>query len=116
MPRLAGLDRDLHIGDILRLPENYDLGPGSAPVDLLVCETNDDGLGLIVVSGYKAGLVYAILPGASKAGESRVIAHGWLMENWDKWFCYGYQDGMRTIPMESAVILAWDQRDLRDLT
>ncbi len=107
--------RDLYVGDILRLPENYDLGPESGPVDLLVFHPRDDeaGLGLMVVSGYKAGLVYAVLPRAS--GPAGAISIAWLKENWDKWFCYPYDDAMRTIPMETAVILEWTNREIREI-
>ncbi len=59
----------LDVGDVLRLPENYDLGPGSEPVDLLVYDPRDDeyGLGLMVVSGYKAGLIFSIFPRESRS-------------------------------------------------
>jgi len=37
---------ELWRGDILRLPENDDLGPGSGPVDVLVYDPHDDTCGL----------------------------------------------------------------------
>ena len=37
MPRLLDLADDfLIVGDVIRLSDNYDLGPGSGPVDLLI--------------------------------------------------------------------------------
>jgi Immunity protein 45 len=114
MPKLTELDRDiLWTGDILRLPENYDLGPGSTPVDLIVFDPNDSdcGLGILVVSGYKAGLIYALLPQESQKDGTRCIDMGWMKANWDKWFCYPYEDSLRIIPMDETLIMAWDGRE-----
>ena len=102
----------LQIGDILRLPENYDLGPGSLPVDLLVFDPNDEdcGLGLVTLSGYKAGLVYALLPMESMPGGARMIDAVWLRDNWDRWFCYEHEGGMRVMDRSRARVLAWNKR------
>jgi len=55
MPRLLTdiPDESLWAGHVIRLVNNYDLGPGSAPVDPMVYDTRDSdvGLGVIVVSG-----------------------------------------------------------------
>ncbi|CAN7382306.1 Imm45 family immunity protein [Rhizobium sp. LjRoot30] len=104
----------LWIGDILRLPENYDLGPGSPPVDLIVYEPNDEecGLGLLVISGYKAGLIYALLPLSSLLSGTRALDIGWLKNNWDRWFCYEHGDDMRVIDINEAQIFAWDKRTI----
>lgn len=115
MPHLSSLDRDaLWTGDILRLAENYDLGPGSSPVDLMVFDPNDSdcGLGLVVVSGYKAGLVYALLPQASLKDGTRTIDVSWLKSHWDKWFCYPHNEGVRIIDIQQTIIMAWDGREI----
>jgi hypothetical protein len=98
-------------GDILRLVYNYNLGPGSPPVDLMVYDPRDDdcGMGLMVVSGYKAGLVYAILPLASKPQQSRGLSVDWLVENWSTWFCHEWDGEMRVIPLVGSRALRWDE-------
>ncbi len=110
-------DEALFTGDILRLPENYDLGPGSPPVDLMVFEPFDEecGLGLIVLTGYKAGLIFAHLPLSSLHGGSRAVSLSWLKDNWDRWFCYEHADGMRVIAMDQASVLRWDKREILEI-
>lgn len=108
MPRLLDLADDfLVIGDIIRLPDNYDLGPGSGPVDLLIFDPCEDeaGLGLMVTSGYKAGLILAILPEESRFEKKLGLSIRWLIENWDKWFVFTYQGG--PVPIEETIILPW---------
>lgn len=115
MPFLTDYGEEaLFTGDILRLPENYDLGPGSAPVDLMVFEPLDEecGLGLVVVSGYKAGLVYALLPVDSLKGGSRSICMDWLKREWNRWFCYAFGDEMKIIAMEKTRLFSWDKREI----
>lgn len=104
----------LWTGDVLRLMENYDLGPGSAPVDLMVYEPNDPecGLGLLVISGYKAGLTYALLPLESLKDNSRALDMHWLKNNWDRWFCYEHDSAMRVIDIEHTQLLAWNKRKI----
>lgn len=99
----------LGIGDILRLPENYDLGPGSGPLDLLVCELNEDGPALVVASGQKAGLVFATLPPEAR-GPDRGLSSRWLLANWDRWFRFTHLDA--PVPFEDALVLRWDARSL----
>ena len=107
----------LAIGDILRLPENYDLGPGSDPVDLMVFDPQDSecGLGLLVISGYKAGLIYARLPLASLKDGTQSLDTGWLTDNWNRWFCYEHGDGMRVIDIDRVKVLGWDKRIVQEL-
>ncbi|MCB1447169.1 MAG: hypothetical protein KDJ87_15600 [Rhizobiaceae bacterium] len=103
---------ELWRGDMLRLPENYDLGPGSGPVDLLVYDTREEdcGLGLMVVSGDKAGLTWSILPAESRRPGAICIDMGWLKRNWDDWFAYQWGGAMRVIDIARAEILEWDRR------
>jgi len=111
MPRLGDLADDaLVVGDIVRLGDNYDLGPGSGPVDLLVFDPNDGdaGVGLMVASGYKAGLVFAILPRDSRLAGGLALSRTWLVENWDKWFVFTYQGG--PIPIADTLVLRWNER------
>ena len=102
----------LWTGDILRLPENYDLGPGSLPVDLIVYDPNDEecGLGLLVVSGYKAGLVYALLPAQSLKGGSRALDLDWLRDNWNSWFCYAHEGNTRVMAIDKTRVISWEKR------
>lgn len=112
MPLLTTLrDGSLDPGDILRLSDNYDLGPGSGPVDLMVFHPRDDesGLGLIVASGYKAGLVLHVFPTASNQPDGG-LSVDWLLANWHDWFVYTYHRAQ--IPVESAVVLRKDARTL----
>jgi hypothetical protein len=111
MPSLLDLADDvLIIGDLVRLASNYDLGPGSDPVDLLLFDPHDDeaGLGLIVTSGYKAGLVFAVLPRHSRLAGKPGLSKVWLIENWDKWFVFTYQGG--PVPIEGTTVLRWNER------
>lgn len=105
-------------GDIIRLVHNYDLGPGSEPVDLMLYDPvgEDDGLGLMVVSGYKAGLTLCIFPAESRGAERRSLETDWLLANWDAWFCYSYHtDGagkLLPIPIEGTLVLDWTEREI----
>lgn len=111
---LDSAEEALWTGDVLRLMENYELGPGSSPVDLMVYEPNDPecGLGLLVVSGYKAGLTYTLLPLESLKENSRALCMNWLKNNWDRWFCYEHEGAMRVIDIEETQFLAWDKRTI----
>ena len=103
----------LAIGDILRLPENYDLGPGSGPVDLMVYSPRDDacGEGLVVASGYKAGLIFSIFPRASIHPQKYGLSADWLIDNWGDWFRFTYHGDQR-IPVEKARVLRVDARTM----
>ena len=107
----------LQRGDIVRLVHNYDLGPGSKPIDLMVFEPNSgDGLGLIVVSGYKAGYILSIFPGESCPAGTRSLQVSWLLENWGKWFCYTYETDTAgrqlPIPVAGTQVLDWTEREI----
>ncbi len=117
MPLLTDLEGDaLGPGDILRLSENYDLKPGSGPVDLMVFDPRDDavGLGLIVTSGYKAGLVLHEFPLASRHAEGG-LSVDWLIANWNDWFVFTYYRD-HLIPVEDARVLRRDQRTMPEET
>ncbi|MBP1859152.1 Imm45 family immunity protein [Rhizobium herbae] len=96
---------ELEIGDVLRLPENYDLGPGSGPVDLLVFDPPDDdcGPGLMVVSGHKSGQTFCIFPSESRS-EHGGLSAGWLLENWDQWFRFSSVD--QPMPADGASVIS----------
>ena len=73
-------------GALLRCKGEY---PYEPIVDFLVFDAialADAGFGLIVASGFKAGLVRQIFPLASRGPH---LAHGlqtrWLVENWAVW-------------------------------
>lgn len=107
----------LFTGDVVRLPENYDLGPGSPPVDLMVFEPHDEecGLGLVVLSGYKAGLIYALLPQESLKGGSRAICFEWLKGHWSRWFCYEHEGATRIIDVQTTRIFPWNKREIVEI-
>jgi hypothetical protein len=119
MPLLLESGRtELWRGDLLRLAENYDLGPGSDPVDLLVYEPHDDacGLGLMVASGYKAGLTWIVFPLESRRDGSRCIDIAWLKRNWDRWIAYQWDGRMRVIDIARTELLEWDRRTILETT
>ncbi|WP_259373095.1 Imm45 family immunity protein [Roseateles terrae] len=51
---------------------------------------NGCGLGLIVLSGPKAGKINTILPGSSAPNGAHAISKDWLINNWNEYF---YPDG-----------------------
>jgi hypothetical protein len=113
MPLLVDLAGDeLGTGDILRLSDDYDTGPGSGPVDLLVYDPRQDdcGLGMVVASGRKAGLILHNLPIASRS-KNGGLSVDWLIANWDDWFVFTYHGDAR-IPVGKARILRWDSRTM----
>ena len=119
MNRLTDMpDASLWAGDILRLSDNYDLGPGSGPVDLMVYEPHDGGrgLGLMVVSGYKAGLTLSVFPAESLRPGQRSLETSWLLAHWNEWFCYTYErdnEGkLLPVPVEGAIVLTWNEREI----
>ncbi len=106
MPLLTALAGEaIGPGDMLRLSENYDTGPGSGPVDLMVFNPREDdrGLGLIVTSGYKAGLILSVFPCASNHAKGG-LSVDWLVANWDDWFVFTY-DRQSRIRVEEARVL-----------
>jgi hypothetical protein len=117
MPLLTELAGDaLGPGDILRLSENYDLKPAAGPVDLMVFDPRDDdtGLGLIVTSGYKSGLILHVFPRASRHAEGG-LSVDWLIANWNDWFVFTYYKDHH-IPVEDTSVLRRDRRTMPDET
>ena len=111
-------DESLWRGDIIRLVHDYDLGPGSGPVDLMVYDNRDDevGLSLMVVSGYKAGLTLNIFPRASCAAGCRSLETSWLLRHWNDWFCYTHgndkEGRLIPVPLEGTLVIGWDEREI----
>lgn len=56
-------------------------------VDFMLFETQDDErpYGLIVSSGYKAGLFLVKLPIESMSDEGYGVSTDWVINNWEKW-------------------------------
>jgi len=71
-------------GTVFRLPGEY---PYEDVVDFMVFdpEQEGEGQGLIVTSGYKAGLILVILPKESAGEGSRTLSRKWVVENWSHW-------------------------------
>lgn len=74
----------IRLGSIFRLPAQY---PYESVVEFMVFEPNDSnyGLGLMVRSGYKAGLTLVILPIESQPTNQRGLSTQWLLHNWHIW-------------------------------
>jgi len=114
VPLLTELqDRRLFPGDILRLSDNYDTGPGSGPVDLLVTHLReeDSGYSLVVASGYKAGLILHTFPLNSMHRSGGGLSVRWLIDHWNDWFVYT-DHPKRRIPVEKALVLRKEARSL----
>ena len=77
-------DETIRLGSVLRLPAQY---PYESVVEFMVFEPNDSdyGLGLMVRSGYKAGLTLVILPAESQPQNSRGLSSQWLIKHWQTW-------------------------------
>jgi len=89
--KLVDLQNDLERGSILRCKGLY---PYENYVDFLVAEhfeNNKRQYALVVISGYKAGSTYVVLPEESVPMENQgyAIDLEWLKLNWHKW---GYFD------------------------
>ncbi|UXM96223.1 Imm45 family immunity protein [Bartonella sp. HY329] len=74
----------LRRGNVLRVKGIY---PHEAFVDLMIFETQKAicPLGLIVTTGYKAGLILQTYPEEAYAYPLSGIYKHWLVENWIKW-------------------------------
>lgn len=111
-------EESLWAGDVIRLVHNYDLGPDSPPVDLMVYDPRDSdvGLGVIVVSGRKSGLTLNIFPKASCTPGSRNLETVWLLRHWNDWFCYTYvQDEagqLVPVPIDGTLVIRPDEREI----
>ena len=77
-------EQTIRLGSVLRLPANY---PYESVIEFLVFEPNeaDYGLGLMVRSGYKAGLILVILPAESQPKNGRGLSTRWLISHWHEW-------------------------------
>jgi hypothetical protein len=76
-------EKTIRRGNILRVPGRH---PYENYVDFMVFETQceDRPYGLIISSGYKAGLILIRLPKES-FGVGGGIDKEWTISNWDKW-------------------------------
>lgn len=88
--KLSEYPNDLERGFILRCKGKY---PYESVVDFMICESYETGKGFVlyVISGYKAGLRFVVLPQESVPGGNtgHAISRKWLMDNWNNW---GYAD------------------------
>ena len=89
--KLNEYNKDLARGEILRCKGKY---PYEESVDFMIVELPSEkevAYALMVVSGYKAGLVYSFLPQESipVSNDGYAINLSWLKSNWASW---GYFD------------------------
>ncbi|CFR30542.1 Imm45 family immunity protein [Yersinia massiliensis] len=77
-------EKSIYRGSVFRLPAAW---PYEELVDFMVFETQDDErpYGLIVSSGYKAGLFLVKLPIESVSDEGNGLSTEWIINNWAKW-------------------------------
>lgn len=71
-------------GMVFRLPGQW---PYESFVDFMVIDLADRErpFGLVVTSGYKAGLILVSLPNESNSEEGRALSTKWIISNWNKW-------------------------------
>lgn len=71
-------------GTVFRLPATW---PYEEWVDFMLFETQDDErpYGLMVSSGYKAGLFLIKLPIESTSSEGFGLSTKWVINNWGNW-------------------------------
>ncbi|AVA26073.1 Imm45 family immunity protein [Rhizobium sp. NXC24] len=82
-------------GTVFRFPAAY---PYEKIVEfMLVLSDSQDGLKVVVRSGYKAGHIVANLPSNAMAPNKIALYGSWIVENWQTWF---YPEG------DPAVVLA----------
>ncbi|HCR58845.1 Imm45 family immunity protein [Raoultella terrigena] len=77
-------EKGISRGTVFRLPATW---PYEEWVDFMLFETQDDErpYGLIVSSGYKAGLFLIKLPIESISDEGHGLSTEWVIANWEKW-------------------------------
>jgi len=82
----------LHHGAILRFRASY---PYENVVDLMVFEPIpfEGSMGLIVTTGFKAGLIANILPIESAFSSGRSVSRDWLLKSWSHWILPGSDSG-----------------------
>lgn len=68
-------------GSILRSPQSQ----AGVEIDLMVFDPQDPqaGMGLMAVTGQKAGLILVLLP--KESCDERAIKSRWLVDNWRTW-------------------------------
>jgi hypothetical protein len=72
-------------GAMLRMPGGYLY---EAVVDFMVIEI-DGGLGLLVASGYKAGIIRQRFPKQAFETTACALSRSWLVDNWSHWVDQG---------------------------
>ncbi|MFW5393695.1 Imm45 family immunity protein [Yersinia sp. 2544 StPb PI] len=84
MKLIESREKYISRGTVFRLPAVW---PYEELVDFMVFETQDDErpYGLIVSSGYKAGLFLVKLPMESVSDEGNGLSTEWIINNWAKW-------------------------------
>ena len=70
--------------------------PYENSVDYLLCDL-PAGLGFVVCSGYKAGLVYCIFPSEAYAPDTLMLNPKWIRDHWKEW-------GYDVCPLEDVYI------------
>lgn len=70
-------------GTVFRFP-TYDVSYGEH-VDLMLFLHDDDGLGMVITTGPKAGHILVKLPDEALPPGTRMLSAIWLKENWKKW-------------------------------
>ncbi|GBR04064.1 hypothetical protein HW511_08080 [Asaia siamensis] len=86
--KITLLKRDfVSSGCVFRLPARY---PYESIVDFMLCRvpSSDSYFGLIVTTGYKAGIIFQLLP-AECLHDSAAVSLSWIKDNWNKWI---YED------------------------
>jgi len=78
---LDAIDRALPHGTVLRFPAAW---PYEDMVDFMVVNF-PTGMGLVVTTGYKAGLIVVILPSEAMPAGVLGISSRWLARNWTIW-------------------------------
>jgi len=96
--KLIECNESLQRGSVIRCAGTY---PYEDYVDFMIIEypcSQNVQYALMVDSGYKAGLIFAVLPEEANAIKGSGINIDWLKTNWSKW---GYVD----CPLNDAYIL-----------
>jgi Immunity protein 45 len=79
---LSTLREPIGRGSRLRLQGEY---PYESIVEFLVFDGQGEGLGLIVDTGYKAGLIAVVFPKESLHPRTGMLSAQWLIDNCGKW-------------------------------
>ena len=96
-------DRPLPPGTILRFPAAW---PYEDVVDFMVVAF-PSGCGLVVTTGYKAGLIVVILPAEAMPQGCIALSAAWLARNWTTWvWPAGNAADVRLLPSYGEPLLA----------